>query len=136
MSQPQFTQTGKARLETEKLHRCLAWLSNLLRRPFATHMLMKFIFLDKFDRQARQRCNFPSSSLLLQKIISLSSLSVELIKHDKNHNFAFFAGLSGGKAGFFFRNFLTKMSKIPSRISVQVFLNVRAIVLELAQFFC
>ena len=85
------------KLETEKLHRCLAWLSKLSRRPFAPHyMLMKFIPLDKFDSQARQRCNFSSSSLLLQKIISLSSLSVELIKHDKNHNFAFFAGLSGG----------------------------------------
>ena len=43
-----------AKLETEKLHRCLAWLSNLSRRPFVPHyMLMKFIPLDKFDSQAR-----------------------------------------------------------------------------------
>jgi len=51
-----------------KLYRCLAWLSNLLRRPFATHMLMKFILLNKFDSQARQRCNFSSHRFCCKKL--------------------------------------------------------------------
>ena len=46
-------------------------------------MLLKFFLLDKFDRQARQRCNFSSSFKREEKITSLSSLPVELIKEKK-----------------------------------------------------
>ena len=97
MSQQQFTQNWKRKIGNGKITSLSSIAAELIKRPFAPHyMFMKFIPLDKFDSQARQRCNFSSSSLLLQKIISLFSLSVELIKHDKNNNFAFFAGLSGG----------------------------------------
>src|SRR3569623_1058060 len=97
MSQQQFMQNWKRKIGNGKITSLSSMAVELIKEIFAPHyMLMKFITLDKFDNQARQRCNFSSSSLLLQKIISLSSLSVELIKHDKNHNFAFFAGLSGG----------------------------------------
>ena len=57
------------KIENGKLHRCLAWLLNLSRRPVAPrYMLMKFILLNKFDSQARQRCKFSFSSLLLKKL--------------------------------------------------------------------
>src|SRR3569623_37547 len=106
MSQQQFMQNWKRKIGNGKITSLSSMAVELIKEIFAPHyMLMKFIPLDKFDSQARQRCNFSSSSLLLQKIISLSSLSFELIKHDKITILHFSQGLAGVKRGSFFEIF-------------------------------
>ena len=47
----------------EKLHRCLAWLSNLLRGINFMSIWVAKGLLNKFDSHARQRCNFSVSNL-------------------------------------------------------------------------
>ena len=71
--------------EEEKLHRCLACLSNLSRRINFMSIWVAKGLLNKFDSHARQRCNFSVSNLAFPVLHKLR------LWHRIYHFFPFFS---------------------------------------------